>query len=165
MNMGQSLLTLAALMILTMTASKINFTILQTQDVMQNSKFGLAAISLATSVIEEASKEAFDEESIDSMLITPSGLTASTALGPEAGETNKNLFDDFDDWNNFQILDTTLMSAHYRLKCNVNYVNPGTPDVTTTSKTFHKRLTVQVSSISMKDTIKVNTIYSYWKFR
>jgi hypothetical protein len=172
MNTGQSILTLAALMLLTMVASRINFSILQTQEVMQNSKFGLAAISLATSVIEEASKEAFDEQSIDSMLITPAGLTAYNQLGPDGvweyiygyfGYSGG--FDDFDDWSAYQLRDTTLMSAHYDLRCVINYIDAANPDVAVTTKTFHKKLTVLVSSPSMKDTIRLSTIYSYWKFR
>lgn len=165
MNTGQTLLTLAAMMILTQMAVRINGSILQTQDVMQNSKFGLAAISLATSIIEEANKSAFDENTIDDMLVSPTGLTARTSFGPDAGETHRGLYDDFDDWHGFQITDTTLMSAHYKINCAVNYIDPSNPNVNLSTKSFHKKLTVYVSSVSMLDTVSITTVYSYWKFR
>lgn len=165
MNTGQTLLTLAAMMILTQMAVRINASILQTQDVMQNSKFGVTAISLATSIIEEASKSAFDENTIDDMLVTPNGLTAHTALGRDAGETNRGLFDDFDDWHGYQITDTTLLSAHYRINCTINYIDPSNPNINLSTKSFHKKLTVSVSSPLMLDTVKITTVYSYWKFR
>lgn len=165
MNTGQTLLTLAAMMILTQMAVRINASILQTQDVMQNSKFGVTAISLATSIIEEASKSAFDENTIDDMLVTPNGLTAHTSLGSDAGETNRSLYDDFDDWHGYQITDTTLLSAHYRINCTINYIDPSNPNINLSTKSFHKKLTVSVSSPLMLDTVKITTVYSYWKFR
>lgn len=167
MNTGQTLLTLAAVMILTQMAIRINASIIQTQETMQNSKFGLVAVSLATSIIEEATKTAFDENTIGDMLITPKGLTSVGSFGPDAGEKSPPTFDDFDDWHGYETTttDPTLMSAQFKIKCKVEYVNPDKPDQSTSSNTFHKKLTVYVSSVSMKDVIEISTVYSYWKFR
>lgn len=167
MNTGQSMLTLLAMMMLTLLSVKMNSSLLQTQETMQNSKFGLAAISLATSVIENANKLAFDEISVDSSITTTSALTSIGQLGVDGVEhANKPPdFNDFDDYNNYEYDERTLASAYYHISCRVYYVNPTTPNAAATSQTFHKKLTVSVSSVSMQDTVRINTIFSYWYFR
>lgn len=161
------MLTLLAMMMLTLLSVKMNSSLLQTQETMQNSKFGLAAISLATSVIENANKLAFDEQTIDSSITTTNALTKINNLGIDGVEhlNNPHEFNDFDDYNNYEYDERTLSSAYYHISCKVCYVNPTTPNVAATSPTFHKKLTVSVSSVSMQDTIKINTIFSYWYFR
>jgi len=159
------MLTLLAMMMLTLLSVRMNTALLRTQDTMQNSKFGLAAISLATSVIENANKLAFDEASTENSITSTGDLTPISYLGKDAGETKPSQYDDFDDYNNYQHDETTLASAAYHISCKVSYVNALTPNVDANSPTFNKKLTVSVSSISMQDTIKINTIFSYWYFR
>ncbi|MCH7516480.1 MAG: hypothetical protein IIB08_05075, partial [Bacteroidetes bacterium] len=65
MNTGQSLLSIGALLILSLTILRVNNSILTTDSIMQDSKLGILSISLATSLIEEASKKAFDAASAD----------------------------------------------------------------------------------------------------
>ncbi|MFA6598466.1 MAG: hypothetical protein WCS69_12130 [Ignavibacteriaceae bacterium] len=165
MNTGQTMLTLLAMMMLTLLSVRMNSALLQTQDTMQNSKFGLAAISLATSVIENANKLSFDEATTEDPATSTSDLTRISNLGKDTGETIPSQFDDFDDYNNYQYDETTLASAAYHISCKISYVNPLTPDVDASSPTFNKKLTVSVSSVSMQDTIKISTIFSYWYFR
>ena len=167
MNTGQTMLTLLAMMLLTLLSVRMNSSVLQTQETMQNSKFGLAAISLATSIIENANKLAFDEVTIDSSLTSTSGLTSIGQLGVDGVEhANKPPdFNDFDDYNNFVYDEKALASANYNISCSVCYVNPTTPNVAATSPTFNKKLTVSVSSVSMQDTVRISTIFSYWYFR
>jgi len=165
MNLGQTLLTLAAMMILTQLAVRVNSNVLQTQEVMQNSKFGLVAASLATSTIEEANKLAFDAKTVDDAVTSVNQLTASNLLGPESGETKLADFNDFDDFNGYKYFDTTLSSAHFNISCLVQYVDPPNLNSYTLTRSYHKKLTVFVSSKSMQDTVKVSTVFSYWKYR
>jgi len=165
MNTGQTMLTLLAMIMLTLLSIRMNNSLLSTQDTMQNSKFGLAAISLATSVIENANKLAFDEVTIDSAIISTSALTTVDHLGPDNLESSASKYDDFDDYNGYEFDERTLTSAYYHISCKVTYVNANTPDVTSASPTFNKKLTVSVSSVSMQDTVKISTIFSYWYFR
>lgn len=167
MNTGQTMLTLLAMMMLTLLSVRMNSSILRTQEIMQNSKFGLAAISLATSVIENANKLSFDEVTIDSSIVSTNALTPINKLGVDGVEhvNTPPDFNDFDDYNNFQYDETTLASAYYHITCKVSYVNPLTPDIDANSPTFNKKLTVSVSSVSMQDTVKISTLFSYWYFR
>lgn len=164
MSTGQMMLTICAVMMLSMLSMRTNSNILETQEVMQNSKYGLLAISLATSIIEEANNKAFDNSTVDSAVSNVNGLTLVNRLGPESGETYST-FNDFDDYNNYSRTDSSMPSAQFNISCQVKYIDYTNPDSYSTNRTFHKKILVSVSSPAMTDTIKLGTIYSYWTFR
>jgi hypothetical protein len=167
MGSGQSLLTLVAMMILSVITIKVNGNLLTAMGISQNSKFGLEATSLATSKIEAANRLYFDEATKTSAPTSVSQLTAPSSLGVDAGETANadSTFDDFDDYNNYSSWDSTMLSAKYLVQCKVGYVNANAPDVIVATQTWHKKLTVTVSSPSMSDTIRLSCLFSYWVFR
>lgn len=164
MGSGQLLLTLGGMILLTLTIINTNKSILITGDVINSTKFGILATSLAVSQLEEASSKAFDEKTETSGIDNVANMTAANLLGPETGETYPN-FDDFDDYNNFVKVDSTLPSAVYTIKCSVFYVQDTDPGTKVSTQTWHKTMQVMVYSPSMPDTIKMSTIYSYWYYR
>jgi len=158
MNTGQSLFSIGALLLLSLTVLRVNNNILMTDTIMYDSKFGIIANSIATSLIEKASEKFFD------------GLTL--ALGPGPGETNPENFNDFDDFNNYTQEDTFFTSLVFYSNCTVAYVDPSVnlDNIVSTQK-WHKKLTVSVTwrqsgemTGSVADTVKHSTIYSYWYF-
>ena len=163
MNTGQSLFSIGALLLLSLTVLRVNNTILTTDVTLQDSKLGVLAVSLATSLIEEASKKAFDAASADSAVSDLSLLTSPYSLGPGSGET-PDTYNDFDDYNGYTKLDT-INSIDYQLTCLVNYVKPNNIDGIIMQKTWHKKITVLVTSSLMNDTLRFSTVYSYWQFR
>lgn len=165
MNSGQMLLSIGALLLLSLTVLRVNNTILQTDSVMMDSKFGILATSIATSFIEKASKKAFDANTFEDAVSTLSELTPASGLGPASGETTPETFNDFDDFNGYTEQITNLPSAIFDVSCTVCYTNPTNPDGKLTTQSWNKRMTVKVSSPSSQDTIKLSTIYSYWHFR
>ncbi len=168
MNTSQMLITLGALILLSLVILRVNRGFLTTDSVLLDSKIDVLAVSVATSILEEANGKAFDEIT-DSTSINDVNLLSSV-LGPESGEVYP-FFDDFDDYNGFVKIDSTNPIAKFKVICKVNYVNPTNLDDTTTSKTWHKKLTVYVTSPSMlghdhkQDTLKMSSIFSYWYFR
>ena len=54
MNTGQSLFTIGALLLLSLTVLRVNNSILVTDNILQDSKLGVLATSVATSLMEEA---------------------------------------------------------------------------------------------------------------
>ncbi len=166
MHTGQSLFSIGALLILSLTVLKMNNFILANDTVMQNSKLGILAVSLATSVIEEASKKAFDAKTVEAEASACSLLT-NYPLKTETDETpdNSSTFDDFDDYNGYQIHYNNLPLAEYDLKCEVYYVAADNPEVKVNFRTWHKKMDIIVTSKSMEDTVRMSTIYSYWHFR
>jgi hypothetical protein len=164
MNTGQSMLTLGAIMLLSFLTLRVNSNILLAQTSIQNAKFGLLATSLAASMMERGSRLAFDEASDGNAVTNLNQLTPPNSLGPELGET-LNTFNDLDDFNNYDVSDSSMPSAVFRVRCRVFYINPSAPSTPVNSKTYHKNFTVSVTSGSIEDSIAFSSIISYWTFR
>ena len=166
MNTGQSLFSIGALLILSLTVLKMNNFILANDSVMQDSKLAILGISLATSLIEEASKKSFDANTVENEVAACSLLT-NYPLGRGTGEIEDSsiTFNDFDDYDGYEYHYDYLPSAEYYLKCSVYYVSPTNPEVKVGYRTWHKKMDIIVSSESMRDTVKMSTVYSYWHFR
>ena len=161
MNLGESLLAIGAIILLSILVLSTNSTIFSTGNSLNESKFDILATSVGTSIIEEASNKAFDENTIDTTASKTSDLTLK--LGPE-GETRHN-FDDFDDYNDYIGSDSTMPSAIFDYRCKVEYVISGNPEKLSGGRSWDKKLTVYVTSNSMSDTVKLSTVFSYWYFR
>ena len=161
----QMLLALGAMMLLTILLLNVNRNSLAVEDVMYDSNFGITATSIASSIIEDASKKRFDKvtaeydptDSTYTAVYDPTYFTPAGSLGIDSGEviTDPKTFNDFDD---------TMPSAVFSVLCKVNYVNETALDDSVNTQTFHKKITVRVWSKSMSDTIVISSIYSYWNF-
>lgn len=171
-----STLTLGAAVLLSLLILNVNKNILISDETMQDSKLGLLAVSLATSLVEEATRKAFDKATTDTTFVSDSTLLTPVAqLGPDGSEVYPN-YDDFDDFNGYTRTVSNIPSAVFNLACKVVYVNPDSPsglDSKSNARTWHKKITVTVTSPSMNDTLQVSTldtvrlssVYSYWYFR
>lgn len=154
-------------MLLSLVILRINNVFFSTSSVMLDTKFGVLAVSLGTSIIEEANSKAFDKATDTTSISQTSSLTAVASLGPEAGEVYPN-FNDFDDFNGYvrsTAGDSTFQSAPFYITCRVGYITPTNPEVYVSSQTWHKKINVTVTSPSMKDTIRLSSVFSYWYFR
>ena len=162
------ILALGAMILLTILITNVNKNSLYTEDVMYNSNFGITATSIASSVIEDASKKRFDNVFyIDSSTVyDPNYFTPAAELGIDSGEvlSDPKTFNDFDDYNNYSGVDSTMPSAIFNVSCRVFYVNDDALDDSVSNQTYHKKITVKVWSISMKDTMVMSSIFSYWNF-
>ncbi len=158
MNLGQSLFAIGALILLSLNIMSVNTRILRTDEVALNSKIGVLATSIGTSIIEDASKLPFDENTRDDAVSNLSLLTSP--LGREKdGEIN-----DFDDYNNYTKIDT-VFTIPFKAVCKVNYIIPTNLNGFTNTKTWHKKLTIKISTPFSQDTIQLSSVYSYWYFR
>ena len=164
MNSGESLLSVGAMMLLAVMILRVNNIILTTNSVLLETKFGVLATSLATSVIEEATGKSFDQNTSSNSISNVNDLTAPSGLGPGNSETYAT-FNDVDDFNGYTKIDSTLPSAIFYLSTKVEYVSPTNPDQAVNYKTWHKRITVTVTTPSSKDTFVLSSIVSYWFFR
>ncbi|MCU7496885.1 MAG: hypothetical protein HF314_10320 [Ignavibacteria bacterium] len=150
--------------LLSLLVLRMNTTFLSTGDVMYNTKYGVLAVSLGTSMIEEANSKSFDCNTDTNSVYTLAAITDPVSLGPEPGE-NFITFNDFDDFNNYEKVDSTMPSAVFKIRCKVGYINPSNPDVFVSQKTWHKKILVTVTSSSMQDTVRLSSVFSYWFFR
>jgi hypothetical protein len=168
MNTGQMLITVGAILLLSLVIMRVNTSFLTTNTIMSDSKYGLLGVSFASSKIEEAISKAFDKATIDNQIVTDSTLfTKSTLLGPESGEVYP-YFDDFDDYDGYvdsTSADSTVKSDVFYISCKVDYVKTSNLDGISTTQTWHKKITVIVRSKTMEGTIKMSSVFSYWYFR
>ena len=172
MNTGQSLFSIGALLLLSLTVLRVNNNILLTDEVLYDSKFGIIANSIATSIIEKATTKFFDENTATGPV--PNTLALTLNLRTESGdEINPDTFDDFDDFNTYSSKDTFFTNLVFSYRCEVCYVNTSNYnlDIPSTVRTWHKKLTVFVTwdqngkqTGIAADTIKQSVIYSYWFF-
>lgn len=160
------ILSIGAFFILSLIIINMNKNILLTEEVMLDSNLGIQAISLGASIIEEAERKSFDNQTDTSGVSNKSSLTAASSFGPDAGEdaNDHKTFNDFDDFHGYSIIDSSMAMTKFKITCTVEYADPDDPDKITTLKQWHKKIKVNVSSESMLDTVRLTTIFSYWAF-
>lgn len=187
MNLGQMMLVVGAIVLLGVLILNANATVYQASDTMYTSEFGVTSISLATSIVEEAMGKMYDESvasGTSAAVFDSSVFTAPGSLGKETGESYRGVhdLDDFDDFNNLLFVyksdlpsDTasTPGSAYefkihglrgkYFVRTKVVYVKPPNLDVAyTLNRTWHKKITVTVTSPGEKDSLVYPAVMSYW---
>lgn len=119
--------------------------------------YQVRAAKLASALMSEISSKAYDENSNPSLGLGPCGGASnpdncSSTLGPEEGASQRNLFDDVDDYHGFSI-DGLLLndnSAKYadlyaNFKLNVAVIYDGNYDGASDSSTNAKLITVTVT--------------------
>jgi MSHA pilin protein MshD len=165
MGTGQTLLTIAAMMMISRMVLSVNNQNAQSGGSIEMAAYRITATSLGTSVIEEASGLAFDELSDSNGISTPSSFTAVNKLGPDNGEVYPH-YDDFDDFNGLHKIDSLAGSAVFATDVTVQYVSITSNVITVANtQTYNKQITVKVSSKWMSDTLKFYNVMSYWFFR
>lgn len=140
-------------------------------------EYRITATSLGTSLLEHANSLAFDEATVDTFLLATEigSLTATASFGADAYETSVELFDDIDDFHNYERIDTLENSAIFKTRGYIEYLQiSGSTISTTASKTFNKMVTVYVTSDflidysvnpPLQDTLEFKSVFSYWYFR
>jgi len=169
MNTGQSMLAMGAMMLLSFLVLRFNSIQLTSSQASYNAKFGIVATSLANSLIEEAKDKVFDAFVLDTTKSITSASDFSPVLRWESGEVYPD-FNDFDDYNNLFYPDTVSLkdpltgaATRFDIRAKVEYVNDANPDIKAPSgQTYHKKITVSVSSTAMVDTIRISSVFSYW---
>jgi hypothetical protein len=167
MGLGQTLLTILALAMMGTLMLTVNTNTMDSSQAIEQSEYRITATSLGISMLERAGGLSFDQNTVHADVSSPASLSPS--LGPESGETEAT-FNDFDDYNGFDkwVLGNaiTFRSADYHLWSSVDYVTiTGDSVAHSTTRTYHKRILVNVASPFMLDTLQFQSIYSYWYFR
>lgn len=175
MGLGQTLLTIMALMLMGRLILSINTMTLDIGFTKDMAEYRITATSLGTSMLEQSSALAFDEKTVDSVATVTTSLTIASNLGPDAGESTVDDFDDIDDYKNYVRYDTLTNSAIYKTRVLVSYVTiSGSDVVSTTTRTFSKEVIVEVTSDylvdysvtpAQADTLRFKQVFSYWYFR
>jgi len=173
---GQTLLTLGALILLSITVLNVNRNFGQIDTSLTQDKCKLEALSILSSYVEQSSQFPFDEAMTD----TTSGkdlayFSANNDLGFDADDLG--IIDDFDDYNGQVIADTGRSGVIYNVSFEVVYSKflAGKMVKETASKTYHKRMTISIydkydppliykeqGGSKIKDTLQVEFTHSFW---
>jgi hypothetical protein len=159
MNTGQTLLSIGALLVLSLVSLNFNSTVLTNTTVEVENKVYLTAFSLADDLIEEIKQKAFDAATIDFPTTDPSDLTSPYSLGHGSWEIYP-AYNDIDDFNNFVKTVSAPHAENYEVTCTVTYVDGDNPDVVVWTQTFYKKVTVTVSSPYLRSPITLAHIFT-----
>jgi hypothetical protein len=185
-NLGQMMMVLGAMALLSLVVLSANSGLLENTDTTNDSEYGVTQVSLATSLIEEAMSKSFDNNVATTgfaPITSPSGF--SNNLGRDGNERYRgtSLFNDFDDYNRLFIVyknssDATStpssdyeyaipgLRSKYYVRVSVGYVDYPNLDVVVNNQTYHKKMTVTVirqdTQPTAKDTLTLSAIMSYW---
>ncbi|NUN09971.1 MAG: hypothetical protein HUU54_12440 [Ignavibacteriaceae bacterium] len=159
--MQQSFLALVALAILTTLSLNFNSTTLNQTTASMNTEGIITATGAGQSLIEEVKVKAYDEATVSAHCSTTAGLTNPASLGPDAGETNVNLFDDVDDFDNYSTTVATSRLGNFNVRSKVYYIDYNYPDVELSAQSFTKRVDVTVTNQYMTDTVNLFIIIGY----
>lgn len=166
------MLTLGAFVLLMTILVTFYRLLAQSGETIDSAQAGITTITLATSIEEIAQGLAFDEVAIDSFLTSTEigSLTDPYFLGRDnpVDEDIVQHFDDFDDFNGFSFIDSSLGSTlgKYKLEFNVQYVDPTDIGKIVYSRTFTKRMDIKISRIypPSTDTLKMSLVSGYFHF-
>lgn len=175
MNTGQTLLTMGALILISLTILNFNRNVADIDTALDDNRFRLEALSVLTSHIEQVSQFFFDEASTDITNSSQLGDFASTmSLGWDSNDNG--IIDDIDDLSGTTIPDTGRSGVVYNVHFNVDYVTlTGTQILHSAAPTYHKRIRVEVSDSfdpplinhvvngsTVRDTLSMEFVVSYW---
>jgi hypothetical protein len=174
MSLGQSMLTAAALIIITMVVISANRLILESQqDEFAGEAYNLAS-EIANSMLMEASKKKFDENADPSSYQDVWEFTPASSLGCSMTEASvveipdhapfKSIggYDDFSDYNGYErVVDTPVLTG-FIVKDSVCYVNPLDTDTPLNNQSYVKKMVVKVSHpLYLPKPLEFSTLMSY----
>lgn len=179
MNTGQTMLTIIAMLLLSTIVLSLNRGNFTTSTTIDQNRINILAVSLATSIIEDATSLPFDEKTIGAAVTATTSLSGTLGIEGSESASNPQGFDDFDDYNCYASAtkkDTILVPGStakviFHTFCNVIYVSKDDPRIKSAAATWHKKISLRVFRPGMNnekgqtDTIKMSSVYSYWYFR
>ena len=175
MATAQTLLTIAALVLLSMSLLNFNGTVAQSGNSIESAQDGILETTIATSFLELAQGLAFDEvtDSSDVAITNVNVLTSPTQLGPDSSvENSVYTFDDFDDFNGLALdKEVSGNGRRYRAQFSVNYIDGNDASQVSSTRTYVKRMDLKIwrilpplRSSSVSDTLKMSLAMGYFHF-
>lgn len=159
MGTGQMMLTIGSIILLGSIILRMNLANSNVSQNFVNTKVALIGISTANSVMQEIMSKSFDENS--AVKTSTTSLTAPNLLGKESGETRAT-FNDVDDFDKLQFNELVEGVDNFTVRCSVYYVIPPYFDKKVSSKTYYKKVIVQVNGTDDENIpIRLSQIKSY----
>lgn len=142
---------IGAMIIFSLILMTSNSMILRNTQMQVEGELEQETIALAQDIIEEARIKEFDENTSAPLPPTsiPGGFTSAGSLGPESGESQRNLYDDFDDYHGHtETVETE--QGEFTIDTEVFYVNSGSFTASGSPTTF-KKMVVTITNKFLVD--------------
>lgn len=124
-------------------------------------EYQIMAINLLDKFIDQVALKSFDEASVNGRPNgIPGSFTSPAKLGPEENETYPN-FNDYDDYHNFSITDTTSNGMVYTIKSYLGYVTIDDTENFLSSQSNMKRLNASIMSTSIPSELHMSRIFTF----
>ena len=164
MNLGQVLLIIAALVILSFITLSVNSMFLTKTTAILQSEAHLTAISIAQSMIDEIMTTGYDSATVSTKIYDSTKFTPLSRLGPETSPGVNEIttvtlpespdtsvqyksvtkYNDVDDYNNYRRFYYSRSLGTFAVVDTVFYVREADPNQTSSTPTFFKKIVVTV---------------------
>lgn len=161
MGYSQLILLLGSLVLLGLLGLSQNNSLTRNTEYNMYNQALFTGTGLAQSILEEALSRDFDEQTTTRILTLTDSLTAPGSLGKESGESDVTTFDDVDDYNNYTKTDNLEIFGDFHSKVQVVYIVSMNPDQQSATRTFMKKITVNMYNQYIGDTVKVYGVKAY----
>lgn len=155
----QTILVIGSIFLFSILALSINGNMTEQYSDNYENEAVVTASSIGQSILETIQLKAYDENTVSSDVYNTSQL--STTLGTESGESSETLFDDIDDYDNYQSTIQMTRLDSFQVLVDVYYINQSNPDSAVTSPTFSKRIDVEINNTYLENQIRLYSIVSY----
>lgn len=174
--MGENMLmTIGGIILLSTFVLYANGLIFDNTKISSDNEYAITAISLAQSVIDEAKMKAFDESTIAGPVASADSLTPASMLGRDgtaeavanpdtpthSGAASFAKFDDIDDYDGYVRVVNTPRAENYSVATTVVYASETSPNSTSSTRTFCKRMTVTVTSPYISVPITLSYVFTH----
>ena len=175
--MGQMLMVLGALMLLSMVSLSINSMFIGKTTTMLDAEANLNAISLAQTMIDEIMVKSYDASTVSAKIYDPTSFTGAGSLGASGTEYSSvpqpdtaspfrsvKYFNDVDDYHLYRREPTTPRLGKFYIKDTVYYVGESNPDIKATTQTFFKKVIVTVNHPNMLQPLQLSDVVVYRRY-
>lgn len=161
MGTAQTIMLLGSLLLLVTLSMNFYSSYRSKSDLSINSEALSTAITVGESIFNDIRSRAFDEKTVSKAVYSIDSLTAPASLGPDAGESNATQFNDADDFNNYISYDTLGIFGIFKTSIKVHYVHKLDPNTVSATRTFTKRIDINVTNKYLADTLKLKHVIAY----
>ena len=158
MTGNQMMLSIAGMIFLSMLILNVHSSTTDKLIIIYSNEAVIEATAIAQALFEEIQTKAFDAKTVTMAAKERNLLTPLDGMGPGFGEV---LFNDIDDYNGYEITDTSNVMGEFDLSVEVYYVDETSPYNASSTRTYIKRVDISISNESLPTTLTFKKLISY----
>lgn len=161
MNTNETLFTIMTLVFLAMLNVTFFNSSGESYNTASDNQAIISGINFGESLIQDIILRSFDEKVVNNSVTDSDSLTSTVDFGPDLGEVNWTQFDDVDDFNGYTRVDSTEGMGQFQLSVAINYVSESNINNSSYSRTFLKKITINVNNEFLKNSLVLDYVVGY----